>query len=98
MDQQDQQGGHLGADQASDRGAQEEQSAGHDGPADGEVGEVRLQEGLLLQEETEEGSGGGKGKGGPGERQFQNVNMMMMTSTMMMLMMMTMTIRMMLLG
>ena len=54
MDQQDQQGGHLGADQASDRGAQEEQSAGHDGPADGEVGEVRLQEGLLLQEETEE--------------------------------------------
>ena len=49
MDQQDQQGGHLGADQASDRGAQEEQSAG---------GEVRLQEGLLLQEETEEGSGG----------------------------------------
>ena len=58
MDQQDQQGGHLGADQASDRGAQEEQSAGHDGPADGEVGEVRLREGLLLQEETEEGSGG----------------------------------------
>ena len=50
VDQQDQQGGHLGADQASDRGAQEEQSAGHDGPADGEVGEVRLQEGLLLQE------------------------------------------------